>query len=205
MTATSIARLARYSKNDADDIAQFIDGQAGRLAGGNFIADIFARHYGARLPGFMPELITLARDGYIQAAVGTRSARDPLFLERYLDEPIETAIERIAGRFVPRSAIAEVGQLAADRPGAGTALMLHLARHLSSVGYEWMALTATEELRGIFVRLGLPLFTIARAAPSRLGEEAEAWGRYYDHHPLVVCASVSDAMRRLSRMNGGTA
>ncbi len=204
MTVTSIARLAYHSGDAADDVARFVEGQAGRRAAEDFIAGIFAQHYGARLPGFMPELMTLARDGSVKAAVGIRSARDPLFLERYLDEPIESAIERIAGRSVPRRAIAEVGQLAADRPGAGTALMLNLPRHLATSGHEWMVFTATEELRGIFVRMGLPLLTIAHADASRLGDDADAWGCYYDHHPLVVCASVSDAMRRLSRMNGNT-
>lgn len=205
MTATSIARLARPSGDACDVVARFVEGQAGRRAAENFIAGVFARHFGARLPGFMPELVTLARDGRIKAAAGIRSARDPLFLERYLDEPVEAAIGRIAGHSVPRRAIAEVGQLAADRPGAGTALMLRLARRLAADGHEWMVFTATEELRGIFVRLGLPLFAIARATPSRLGDEARAWGRYYEHHPLVVCASVGDAMRRLSRMNGSAA
>ena len=205
MTATSIARLAHHSGSAGDVVVRFVEGQIGRRAAENFIADVFAQHYDAKLPGFMPELVTLARDGRIKAAVGIRSACDPLFLERYLDEPVEVVIGRIAGCSVPRRAIAEVGQLAANRPGAGTALMLRLARRLAAAGHKWMVFTATEELRSIFVRLGLPLFAIACAAPSRLGDEAWAWGRYYEHHPLVVCASVGDAMRRLSRMNGGVA
>lgn len=205
MTATSLARLIRHS-GDADDIvARFVEGQTGRLAAENFIASIFAQHYDARLPGFMPELVTLARGGCIKAAIGIRSANDPLFLERYLDDPIEVTIERIAGHSVPRQAIAEVGQLAADQPGAGTALMLRLAHRLAITSYEWMAFTATEELRGIFVRLGLPLFAITHAVPERLGDEVQAWGSYYEHHPLVVCTSVGNAMRRLSHMNGSAA
>lgn len=201
MTVTSIAKLACHSDSPADVVARFVDKQTGRLAAEDFIAGIFARHYGARLPCFMPELVTLARDGCINAAVGIRSARHPLFLERYLDEPVEAVIRQIVGHSVSRQTIAEVGQLAADRSSAGITLMLCLAHRLAADGYEWMVFTATEELRGILVRLGLLLFAIAHADPSRLGNEAQAWGRYYEHHPLIVCASVGNATHCLTRGN----
>ncbi|MDP2752043.1 MAG: thermostable hemolysin [Rhodocyclaceae bacterium] len=199
MTRSSVARLV--CRTTVYSVSEQVD----RRAAEDFITDVFSRHYHAKLSGFMPELMTLTHNGQIQSAVGTRSAGDgahesPLFLECYLDEPIETAIRRITSRPVARQAIVEVGQLAADRPGAGTALMLHLGKSLAANGFQWMVFTATEELRGIFIRLGLPLFALASANPHRLGKEAQAWGSYYQHHPLVVCASLGDAMRRMRHL-----
>jgi len=196
MMPASLAQLERCTEH----VVRFSPGQAGRDTVEAFIATVFAHHYGARITRFMPDLFALMQDdGPIEATAGCRPANvPPLFLEQYLDEPVEKAISRIAGHPVPREGIVEVGQLAANRPGAGTMLMLHLARHLATRGYGWIIFTATEELRGIFVRLGLPLFALSHADASRLGEEARNWGSYYEHSPLVVCASVSEAMRRLA-------
>lgn len=151
----------------------------------------------------MPEIVALLRNGAVEAAAGCRSAaQGPLFLEQYLDAPIEARIRQLAGQPTARSSIVELGQLAASRPGAGVALMLRLAHHLSSRGYAWVVFTATAELRGIFVRLGLPLFALAEAAPERLGDQAATWGRYYEHRPLVVCASLGEAAQRAVQADG---
>ena len=52
----------------------------------------------------MPELLALRdADGAVRAAVGCRAAAtEPLFLETYTREPIEAALARRTGFFVPR-------------------------------------------------------------------------------------------------------
>lgn len=201
MPASALARLAERSSDDRFSV--LAEGRHGRAEAETFIARTFARHYAARIAHFMPELVALRRDGHIEAAAGCRSAaQGTLFLEQYLDAPIEARISQLAGYPTARSGIVELGQLAASRPGAGIALMLRLAHHLSSRGHAWVAFTATAELRGIFVRLGLPLFALAEAAPERLGDQAAAWGSYYEHRPLVVCASLSEAAQRAAQAGG---
>ncbi|HAN51479.1 MAG TPA: thermostable hemolysin, partial [Pseudomonas sp.] len=98
-----------------------------RVALEDFIRQRFAEHYGARVRHFMPCLLGLHGDnGEVQGAVGLRSAqRRPLFLERYLDEPIELAVARRSGRPVPREEIVEVGNLAAF--GSASARLLIVA------------------------------------------------------------------------------
>lgn len=201
MPATALARLAERASVDRFSVLP--EGGPGRAEAETFIARTFARHYAARIAHFMPELVALLRNGHIEAAAGCRSAaQDTLFLEQYLDAPIEARISQLAGHPTARSGIVELGQLAASRPGAGVALMLRLAHHLSSRGHAWVVFTATAELRGIFVRLGLPLFALAEAAPERLGDQAAAWGSYYEHRPLVVCASLSEAAQRAAQAGG---
>ena len=108
-----------------------IAGAPRRITAERFIADIFHRHYGARVSSFAPNLMLLEDAGRIVAAAGWRCAgEDRLFLETYLDEPIETAVARLAGQPVKREAIVEVGNLAADRPGGSVDVILNLARHL---------------------------------------------------------------------------
>ncbi|MCU0840298.1 MAG: thermostable hemolysin [Thiobacillaceae bacterium] len=175
-------------------------GSPRRQAAEAFIRAIFARRYGADVSTFAPNLMLLEQDRRIMAAVGWRSADDDrLFLEHYLDMPIEVAISRLAEQPVARARIAEVGNLAADRSGSSLQVILTLAAHLDRQGHEWVVFTATQELRGIFSRLGLPLLALAQADPERLGQEARAWGSYYDTRPIVVAGRIRFGLERTAR------
>ena len=177
-----------------------IVGAPRRITAERFIADIFYRHYGARVSSFAPNLMLLEDAGRTVAAAGWRCAgEDRLFLETYLDEPIETAVARLAGQPVKREAIVEVGNLAADRPGGSVDVILNLARHLDRLGYEWVAFTATRELIGIFRRLGLPPLALAPADPDRLSADAADWGSYYDSRPIVVAGRIALALEMVKR------
>ena len=165
-----------------------------------FIADVFERHYGATIKNFAPNLMLLERGEHIAAAAGWRCAgEDQLFLENYLDLPIEAAVARLAGQPVRREAIVEVGNLAATRAGGSVDVILSLAAHLDRLGYEWVVFTATNELIGIFRRLGLPPLALAPADPSRLGEQAADWGSYYDSKPVVVAGRIRLALDMVKR------
>ena len=166
----------------------------------SFIRGIFARHYGAEVTSFAPNLLLLEDRERIVAAAGWRDAgKDALFLERYLDMPIEQAMAQLANQSVARDYIVEVGNLAADKPGSSLQLILALASHLDLLGYEWVVFTATQELIGIFARLGLPLLALSKADPACLGEDAHAWGCYYDTRPIVVAGRIRLALGRTGR------
>jgi len=65
-----------------------------------FIHDVFAQTYGANVQHFMPELVALRDEtGELVAAFGLRkAANSPLFLEQYLDAPIETVMSNRFGK-----------------------------------------------------------------------------------------------------------
>ena len=166
----------------------------------SFIHDVFARRYGASVSCFAPNLMQLEIDGRPVAAAGWRAAdSDTLFLERYLDAPIEQAMGRLADQPVARAQIAEVGNLAAEKSGSSLNVIMALAAHLDSLGFEWVVFTATRELIGIFARLGLPLLALAPADPARLGDEAAAWGSYYVTQPIVVAGRIRLGIERTAR------
>lgn len=165
-----------------------------------FVRATFKSRFDAELTCFAPNLMALERDDRIVAAAGWRCAADaPLFLESYLDAPVETAVAKLAGHPVERSRIVEVGNLAAARAGASVDVILALSRHLDRLGYEWVVFTATRELIGIFRKLGLAPLALAPADPERLGARAGAWGRYYDNAPVVVAGRIRLALEKSAR------
>lgn len=168
-----------------------------RAACEDFIAARFQRAYGARVAHFSPHLLGI-RDALARwrAASGyTPADGSRLFLEQYLDAPIEVELARCRGRPIARPSIVEVGNLAAASAGAARALIPLLARHLHRLGYEWVVFTATRELRNTLQRLGLSPLGLERADPARLADGGANWGSYYATDPIVMAGRVSHGVR----------
>lgn len=157
---------------------------------------IYARRYGAQVPGFAPMLVALREGDQVLAAAGYRAAASgPLFLERYLQAPVESLIRSAPGVQVARQCIVEVGHLAAERAGQGRRLIELLGPHLAGEGFEWVVGTVTRELRAMLLRLGVAPMTLGAAHPSALGPEAEDWGSYYEHAPVILAVPLRRALR----------
>ena len=169
-----------------------------RQATEDFIKDVFASHYDANVTSFAPNLVRFELGGDIIAAAGWRgAAAETLFLEHYLDKPVDAAISQLTGRTIPRERIVEVGNLAAVRQGSSLHVIANMTREFDRIGYEWVVFTATRQLIAIFSRLGLPLLALSKADPARLGDAALQWGRYYDEQPVVVAGLIQIAAHRL--------
>jgi hypothetical protein len=161
-----------------------------------FIAARFAKAYGAQLTHYCRHLVGLRRadDGW-RAAVGYTAAREgPLFLEHYLDVPVERAIAAVASRTIRREEVVEVGNLAATSPGAAREIIQAMAAYLPRAGFRWVTFTATRELRNTFARLRLGLASLGSADARRVPGEGTGWGDYYAHDPRVVFVGM-DAVR----------
>lgn len=172
-------------------------GSVRRAEAEGFVRGVFHRRYGARVSVFAPCLLMLEQAGRPVAVAGWRGAdAEPLFLESYLDAPIETVLYTLTGQLLHREQIVEVGNLASEKAGGSLQVILHLARQFVEAGYEWVAFTATRELIGIFTRLGLPLLALAKADPARLGHAASDWGSYYEAGPVVVAGRIRLALER---------
>jgi hypothetical protein len=181
----------------------------GRLSPGRdeaerFIADRYLRDYGAVLTHFLPTLVALPSSGgsLLSAAGIAPAAGGALFLERYLDAPVEQVISRTLGLEVSRPAVLEVGNLAAGTAGGGRLMILTLARLLEGRGFEWITFTATRALRNSLARLGIPAHELVVARRSALGGDGAAWGRYYEHDPRVVACSLHAAWTLLYGAGG---
>ncbi len=169
-----------------------------------FIRHVYADRFGARVGEFAPTRVCLQDEGRIIAAAGYRLATEPLFLERYLDQPVDRLLGGPAAdrRAIDRSAIAEVGHLSSTRSGASRRLIVALAVHLQAEGIDWVASTVTAELRRLFMRLGLGSQVLAAARAEALGAAAADWGDYYRHEPLVMAGHLPTAVAALARRWG---
>ncbi len=165
----------------------------------NHIHGSFARAYGADINHFLPTLIGLeGAEGEMLGAMGLApAANHPLFLEQYLDGPIEQVLERQLANPSPRSSIVELGNLAAGSPGAARLMIICLTAYLRGAGFDWVVFTAVPALCNAFLRMGLQLEDLVPADGQRLGPDLKRWGSYYDQQPVVAASNVRQAFERL--------
>jgi hypothetical protein len=175
------------------------DPERARVEG--FIRRIYAERFQAHVKEFAPVLVGLHdREGTLLAAAGYRAAdAGPLFLERYLNQPVEQMLRGPAATPEQRQGIVEVGHLASDRAGEGRRLILLLGPLLAAAGFEWVVSTLTQELRHLFVRMGVAPLALGYADPALLGHAATDWGCYYDHQPVVLAGQIPVALKALNR------
>lgn len=173
-----------------------LPGHPERAAVESFIAGIYHERFGAQLSQFPRHLLAYHDvEGRLLAAVGLRYAGDgPLFLERYLDEPIEQALARAGRATAKRERIAEVGNFATRTPGIARELIVQLAWLLRTGGMDVVAFVATRQLRNAFDRLNLAPVELAIAQASRVGEQRQHWGSYYDTQPRVMCGDLAQGI-----------
>lgn len=167
----------------------------------HYISEKFHASYQARISDFMPQLLTMSCHGQYCATAGIRSAAGhALFLEQYLPNTIENTLSICAGKSVPRSGIAEIGNLVATQRGSSQLLFLFLAAMLERAGTEWLVFTATPQVQKMIHRLGVYLHTLCDADPSRLVNSNLAnWGSYYETHPKVLAGNLQDAVSTLKK------
>lgn len=143
----------------------------------------------------MPLLMGLSSvEGVLEAVLGLRPAgEERLFLETYLDRPVEQALASSIQAPVERSLLMEVGHLAVSTPGGGRWLITALTAYLSASRYEWVVFTIGPGLQNAFKRLGISLVDLGEADPSKLAEsQRREWGSYYEQRPRVMAGSIAE-------------
>jgi hypothetical protein len=166
--------------------------------------DLISRRY-AEVHGAIPaidySLLRVARSvSGERAALGYRRASSQqLFLEFYLDRPIEAELTRLLGRSIQRADIVEIGNLAADNAPAMVRLWADTANDLGGEA-ELAVAVLTRQLRAMFRRLGLTLHEIAPARPERLADRGAQWGSYYAQDPIVCAGFILEGQTKLAAM-----
>jgi len=183
--------LAIAKRQRAESITAVTSGRdaADRCEIEQFIHDVFAQTYGADIQHFMPKLVSLRNEeGELVAAFGLRKADEsPLFLEQYLDAPIETILSKRFHRTITRSQITEIGNLAVSNPRNAGILIAHVIQHSLDLGLEWGVATAHHSLQNGLVKGGRDVYALQVADPAKLDPaEFASWGSYYNNLPQVV-------------------
>jgi len=134
------------------------------------------------------------------SASGFRPAcGEQLFLEKYLDEPVESLLSRQIGKNINRRSVIEVGNLASDCPGSSRLMIMAMNCLFDQQGFGWVVMTGTNELLNIFTNLQLEPLLLVQAEAYRLDDEQYDWGRYYTHCPRVMAGNVKSGHQELSK------
>ncbi len=186
-----------YASLNVEGVACHIKGyfpwHSGRKRVESFIAARFHAAHGAHIHHFMPLLVALETDaGEILAIAGIRAAHlEPLFLEHYLNVPVEQVIASFTGENAQRTGVVEVGNLAAVKPGYGRYLFAALTDLLVAWDFKWLACTGITGVINIFHRLGMDPIAVAPALAAKIPGGGAGWGTYYDKNPQVLIGSVA--------------
>jgi hypothetical protein len=162
----------------------------------SFVDETYRRAYGSRRAAVFEEYLSTGNTN--NAALGYRRAgAEPLFLEAYLDDPIENLVSAALSRPVARDAIVEIGNLAANNAWSMIALWGKAANDLGGTS-EVVVATLTAPLRRTFARIGVPVHQLMRADPAKLGPLAADWGSYYAQDPRVCAGPIAEGQQALA-------
>ena len=172
-------------------------GSRERCEAEEFVMAGFAATHAAQVRSFMPELLVFrGAMGPIRGVLGLRSAYSGnLFLEQYLDLPVERAIAERASGEVARAEIVEVGNLASASGREAMRLVALLPSYLLARGFRWIVFTGTAPVRGWRRGFEAPLLELAHAERARVSQGVDDWGRYYESDPRVFAGYLPDSLR----------
>ncbi len=170
-----------------------------------FVHATFAATHGAQVSSFLPTLLAMQEAGRICSVAGFRAAaRESLFLERYLDRPIEEVLTAqmcaqrpdvmATGQPITRAEIVEVGNLAGIHCRAACRLVLALPQLLLARGFRWIVFTGTGTVRGLLGTYGTPLIELASASGACAHGTPDDWGRYYENDPRVMAGYLPEGV-----------
>ncbi len=188
-------RLRRLTRLRPVEIRVVTRGHAERRLIEAFIEDVYRRSHDASITTHYPTLLSLhGAGGDVLAAVGLRSAaRDRLFLEQYLQSPVEDAIAAATGRPIGRAEIAEIGSLASLGNGASVFLVIAAATFLDTRRFSYAVVTANDAMRRIICTFGFDHTVLGAARGEALADGGRNWGSYYGCGPQMLAGPVGPA------------
>lgn len=190
-TAYQLRDFAKAKRYTMQEIHAFIvhENDADRREVETFIRDVFASAYHATITHFMPILVALRdADGYLMAAFGMRdAAHEALFLEQYLDMPIERLLSTQLNQPISRNEITEIGNLAVANPRNAGILIAHVIQQSLEMQVKWCVATAHRSLQNGLIKGGRDVYALHAADMGKLPKSEQAlWGNYYDNPPQII-------------------
>ncbi|MCW8995479.1 MAG: thermostable hemolysin, partial [Psychromonas sp.] len=158
----------------------------------DFIRQGFKKAYAANIEITMPVLLAV-NNGKWKAALGIRSATEKLFVEQYLQFPIEQHAP-LAGKNIDRQQIAEIGHLYSNARKFTIPLFLVMAVALFCRDFKYVVFSGTERVLNIITQTGIDTTYLTTADPALLENSGDDWGSYYETNPQVVLVSLVNVM-----------
>lgn len=168
------------------------------------ISDVYHKYYKAEIMPDYPEFMAiLDQHNQIICAVGFRSAlNNDLFLEQYLDKPIEEYLSNIHQTTINRQEIVEIGSLASTQKDTAKFLFIALVAYLRKKNFKYPVLTGTKHLLRTFRYMGLSPIIIAEAKQEKLLDKTINWGSYYTCNPQIVTGDLGSSFEIIKTFLG---
>ena len=160
----------------------------------------YQKHFSCQLQHSLPYSLSqldheqhqiLACTGYQPASEGA------LFLEQYLDEPVEDCLQRLTYEYVSREEIVEIGGFAVGHKRHALPFMLLLAPALADLGFKTVICTVTRPMQSCLRKLGIVSTFVADADPARVDTRHNAWGSYYNLKPVVLAGDINSNIDKI--------
>ncbi len=175
------------------DMDVFSEGSLGREKVAAFIEDGFRKSFGANISVNMPFLLSVS-EGKLKAALGIRSATSELFIEQYLDKPIDRHNFFLA-KDISRNEIAEIGSLYSNFNRFTIPLFLVAAVSLFCLDFRFVTFAGTSKVLNLLSKAGVGYEYICDASSKNLLPSTDEWGSYYESKPKVVVVSLAQVMQ----------
>lgn len=186
----TVTATSSFTKSQTLSMDVYSEIEEGRAEVEAFIKHGFQKSYEANISISMPFLLSVS-EGKLKAALGIRSASSPLFIEQYLDVPIDE-LDLFKSQQVQRGDIVEIGSLYSNSNRFTVPLFLVTAISLFCLGFKYMTFAGTSKVIRIISKAGINCDYICDANAELLNESDDEWGSYYETSPKVVAVSLSD-------------
>lgn len=164
----------------------------------DFVCNQYKQHFNCDLRHFMPNHLVLQKGDAVMAVAGFRNASTgPLFLEQYLDEPVEDLLLEKMNQFRNRDEIVEVGGFAAVDRLSALQLMLHLSAQLNELEYKTLVCAANKPIQQCLKRSGFSWVVLGEARADRVSQQENDWGSYYRSKPALLAGNIPQSEQQL--------
>ncbi len=162
------------------------------------VASQYKRHFGSLHHHTLPNSFNMYSGSQLVGCAGFAGAADaPLFLEQYLDLPVELAVSPEPN--LSRAQIVEIGGLAVRHKRYVLPLMMQLAPELLHRQFSMAVCTVTGPVRGCLDKLGIEATVLGAADPAKLCSPGD-WGSYYELDPQVLAGSIQTGVAAIAQL-----
>ena len=159
------------------------------------VAAQYLKHFGSTESHAPDSMLCQFLDGALVGCVGFESAESgSLFVEQYLDQPIDIALFGVPGR---RKEVVEIGAFAVEARDHALLLMMELADVLSARQFTTAVCTVTAPVRRCLRKLGIESNRLGPAVADRV-DNPVGWGTYYELQPEVLAGDIADGLRHIA-------
>jgi len=163
------------------------------------IAAQYKKHFDCDLKHFMSNTFSLYQGDVLKACTGFSAAgHSPLFLEQYLDQPIEAMLSEQFHCPVSRDDIVEIGGFAVDDKQFALPMMVQLAPAFRAAGFQYAVCTVTSVVQRCLDKIGIQSVSLGAADASRVDTTGNAWGKYYALTPVILAGNIQTNLEKIT-------